>query len=158
VPIANVNEVLLSLGGLTRAQLEEVRKRAAFLLQHKVGPAPVEDEDWLLAGILAELRRRGLESRDTFRLKKPASYAGFQTQSENVRESILAATPGLSAVRRRALGEVAARSLADFLASWPVEVNRDNLLRHVGRVTEALDWAFPGYLTAGVLGLVVGKG
>lgn len=149
---ASYAEVLLSLGRLNRKQLEEVRRRAAFFLQHKTEPDSVEDEDWLLTGILTELRRRGLDSR-SFRIKRASSYASFQTQSENVRELLLTAAPGLTAVQRRALGEVAAYELASYL-SW-TDVSRETMLTYVARIPEAIDRAYPGYMASQLLGLVV---
>lgn len=149
-------EIVASLRSLSRSQLEDVRRRAALYLQHSK-PSTVEDEDWLLIGIRTELSRRGLESRDTFRLKKPSSFASYQTQSETVRSLLLSAAPDLTAVQRRALGEIAAKALADFLTSWqkPPTISREALLRRVSRVPEALDWAYPGYMAAGLLGVVV---
>ncbi len=146
-------QMLSSLTLLDRGQLEEIRRRAAFLLQHKTSPAAAEDEDWLLAGILAELGQRGQDDRQ-FRLKRASSYAGFQTQSEHVRQMLERAAPDLSLVERRALGEVAARSLALRLERW-TDVNRENMLRYVGQVPEAVEDCYPGYMASGLLSAVV---
>lgn len=148
-------EVIDSLSRLNRAQLEQVRRRCAFLLQHQQsGLVSVEQEDWLLLGILSELRFRGLD-KGSFQLKNHSSHASFNTQSEKVRELLLEAAPGLSAVQRRALGQVAAQALASYL-TW-TNVNRDNMLRYVSRVPEAVDEAYPGYLESRLLHLVVGQ-
>lgn len=151
-------DIMGSLRSLSRTQLEAVRKQAAYHLQHQSsrGSAPVEEEDWLLLGLLTELRRRGLDGRD-FKIKSSSSFAGFQTQSVGVRELLLTAVPGLSAVQRRLLGEIAGYELARYLESWspPKEISRANLLMYVSRVPEAIDRAFPGYMAAGMLGLVV---
>ena len=152
-----MSQILFSLGTLNRYQLDKVKQRVSFLLQHRTNTTSVENEDWLLLGILNELRRRGLDDRDTFRLKKVSSYASFNTQSENVRSLLLKVAPDLTAIQRRALGETAAKALADFISTWtpPRETNRENLLMLVSKIPEALDWAFPGYMAAGMLGMVV---
>ena len=148
--------VLSALPRLNKGELEEVKRRTTALLQmgRRTDPQPIEDEDWLLLGILSELRHRGLDNRPTVRLKKASSYAGFSAQSERVRQLLLDAAPGLTAVQRRALGEIAARALADYL-TW-TDLNRDTLMRFVGRVPEALDKAYPGYTSSGLLPLIIG--
>ncbi len=145
--------MLASLTSLNRSQLEEIRRRAAFLLQHKSGPASVEDEDWLLTGILTELRHRGQDDRN-LRLKKASSYASFQSQSERVRAVLEDLAPDLSVVELKALGEVAANALAVRLERW-TEVSRENMLRYVSQVPEAIEGCYPGYMASGMLCVVV---
>lgn len=148
--------LLQSLQSMSRSQLEQVRQRASYHLQHKTGAIEsVEDEDWLMLGILHELDRRGLDARP-IRLKKPASFAQYQTQSENVRALLLKAAPGLNVLQRRALGQVASKELARYL-TW-VDVNRGSMLMYVSKIPEAIDAAYPGYMAAKMLGLVVGAG
>lgn len=145
------SRLMTTLPRMTRAQLEDVRRRAAFLLQSRSDQPGVEEEDWLLRGIVIELGRRGLDNRP-FRIKKATSFANYQTQSENVRELLLQAAPGLSAVRRFALGEVAGYELAGYLR---LEINRDTMLTNISRVPEAIDKAYPGYMASKLLHLVV---
>lgn len=147
-------QILRSMQGMSRAQLEQVRQRTAYYLQHKTAVTEsVEEEDWLMLGILHELDRRGLDARP-IRLKKASSFAQYQTQSENVRALLLKAAPGLNALQRRALGQVAGRELARYL-TW-VDVNRESMLMYVSRTPEAIDAAYPGYMAAKMLGLVIG--
>lgn len=159
LPRPDYSQIISGLSSLDRAQLEEVRRRCAYYLQHRSSsPEPVEDEDWLLAGLFAELSRRGLEQRTNFQIKKPVSFAGFQITSAAVRVVLLQACPGTTAVQRRALGEVCGYELAKFIESWshPQVICRDTLLRHVGKVPDAIDRAYPGYLGAGLLSVVIG--
>lgn len=149
-------QIIASLGALSRSELKQLRQRVGFYLQHPASsvPAPVEDEDWLLRGIFAELQRRGVEGERAFRIRRSASYASFEAQSIRVRALLLQAAPGLSAVERRALGEVAAGALARRLEGWR-DVNRENMLMNVSRVPEAVERCYPGYLGAGLLAAVV---
>ena len=151
------DQILSSLPSLSRHQLEEIRRRSVFLLQHKSSSVPVEDEDWLLLGILTELQQRGLDNRSSFKIKRTSSYAGFSTQSERIRSLIATAVPNMSSVQQRAMGEVAADALCRYLLSWrdPPQLSRSTLLRYVGRVPEALDWSYPGYIASGLLGLTI---
>ncbi|MDE2426277.1 MAG: hypothetical protein KGO96_10275 [Elusimicrobia bacterium] len=157
--MTDLSEVLKSLSSLRRSELEEVKKRATFLLQHSMSVVEsVEEEDWLLYGIMEELKRRGLHSGGDFRIRHASSHAGFQSQSERVRALLLEAVPGLSLSERRLLGMLAAESLATYISKWrpePREVSRDNLLRYVGKVPEAIDSSFPDYLSAGMLASVL---
>lgn len=153
--LPDYSQINQALGRLSRNQLEQVRKRCTFLLQYQTREqVPVEQEDWLLLGILSELRYRGLD-KGSFQLKNHSSHASFNSQSEKVRELLLEAAPGLTPVERRVLGQVAAAALAKYI-SW-TDVNRDNMLRYVSHVPEAVDVAFPGYMESRLLHLVVGK-
>lgn len=154
--MTDYKQIVASLSSLSRGELEQLRQRIGFYLQHPAvpAPAPVEEEDWLLVGIFTELQRRGVEGPRAFRIRRTTSYAGFETQSVRVRSLLLQAAPGLTAVERRALGEVAADALARRLDGWR-DVNRDNMLMNVSKVPEAVERCYPGYLGAGLLAAVV---
>lgn len=152
------NQILLGLGTLNRTQLEQIRQRCAFFLQQKHGSAGLEDEDWLLYGILSELSRRGIDNQQTinFRIKKSGSFHSYQTKSERVRMLLEQAAPGLTFTERRALGEVAAKELARFFEKdrkWDITLNR--MLERIDLVMPAMDRSFPGYLESGMLGVVL---
>lgn len=161
VTVTSYQAILEALPGLNKTQLGEVKKRVAHLLQGSgsADRAPVEDEDWLLLGIIAELQRRGLEAddRSQFVIKKSSSYASFSTASEITRGILLRAAPNLDAVERRLLGQIAGRELAKHLEGWhdPPEISLHNLLIRVGHVPVAIETAFPGYMASGMLSLVV---
>lgn len=158
--LVDYESIIGSLPSLSKTQLAEVKKRATALASLsrslEVEQSPVEDEDWLLHGVLSELRRRGLDHRP-FNIRNPASFAGFSTQSASVRETLVLAAPDLTAVQRRVLGEIAAYELARYLQSWKKapEINRETMLRYISRVPEAVETAYPGYLEAGLLSLIV---
>ena len=152
-------QLVSSLPTMSKSQLTKLRQHVAFLLQHSpIDPVqPVEDEDWLLRGILTELDRRGLNVGKDFKIRRDSSYASFRAQSESVRAHLLRMVPNLTAVQRRALGEVCGRELALYLASWQSapEINRHTMLTYVSRVPEALERSFPGYMAAGLLKMVI---
>ena len=151
--VPTFEDIVPALSTLNRSQLEQLRTRAAFLLQHSPR-ATIVDEDWLLTGVLSELRYRGLTDLTTFKIKNSTSFAGFQTRSENVRRVLLEGAPGLNAVERRALGELAAKWLAASLAEW-TEVSLHSMLEKIGNIPAVIDAAFPGYMAERMLGIVI---
>ena len=155
--VGDYKTVLSVLGSLNKTQLEDVRRRAAFLIQHKPGGsvAAVADEDWILHGILYELERRGLGDNVGFNVRRSRDFKGFQTKSETVRAILGSAAPDLSAVELRLLGEIAAKALASYV-TWK-DISRDIMLEHVHLIPLAISRSFPDYLECGMLNLLVKK-
>lgn len=160
-PRATFDQIMAGLGYLNKTQLRAVEAKAKFFGQHerRTGPTTIENEDWLKIGILSELTNRGLDGRD-FRIKKDSSFASFNTQSENVRSILLKAVEPLTAVQCRALGGVAAECLAKYILTWrhegkSFEVTRETMFRYASRIPQAINWAFPGYLESGLLGVLI---
>jgi hypothetical protein len=148
------DETLSNLPKFNRRQLEEIRRRCAFLLQQKsTKHETLEDEDWILEGILIEIRRRGLGPPPGFRIQRHSSYANFSTQSANVRELLVKTISNLTATERRFFGEVAAKELARYI-HWK-DISLNVLLENVSLVPQALEKAFPGYLTSGMMGVML---
>lgn len=153
--LVSFQDVLDSLGHFNKKQLEEIRTKSAFFIQRRPNVnVSMEEEDWLLLGIQKELVRRGLELPDV-QFRRNASYRNFLTISPKIRELLELAAPGLSLIERRWLGEIAAKCLADYLR---VEINLRNMVEHATLIPLAINKAFPDYMEAGMLGLVVKKG
>jgi hypothetical protein len=156
---AEFARVCAELPKLTPAQLEQVRLRAGFLAgtsgTRDATPALVhapEDDDWLLRGIEAELRRRGVLGRG--RVPAARLVPDWAARSAKARADLLGylrSGAGGSARDEAALGRLAARALADYLARGRVPVGPKTLLANVDKVLSAIDAAFPGYLEAGLL-------
>lgn len=144
---------------LTPAELAAVRLRAGFLGGGS-GAAPAQEDhftdDWLLRGLEDELRRRGLLGRG--RAPVVRLVPDWAKRSAKVRTDLLGFLGFLGrsggGVKRSeaALGRLAARALADYLAAGRVPVSPKTLLTNVDKVLLAIDAAFPGYLEAGLLG------
>jgi hypothetical protein len=151
------DEIIAALPHLKRRELETIRTRAALVLQHKSSSvSSVEEEDWILLGIMHELSRRGLEGdRSTFRIRNSSSYAGYSTRVVAVRTLLEEALPDFNQLEFRLLGQVAAKALAEYI-SWRKEgIRIKTMLSSVGDIPSALDKAFPGYLEAGLLGATI---
>lgn len=126
--------------------------RAKIDAYHKLAgdaPAtkPASTDDYLLAGIYVELRRRGLLAEGA-RLRVPPR---FHPASELVRGHLEARTGPLKPPQRFGLGQVAIRALAEYLERAQVPIGPTVLFNCVGKVPTALEASFPGYLEAGLI-------
>jgi hypothetical protein len=153
----DLSSVLHALPQLSPTDLQKVigKAKLALALDGKgvVVEEPPEEaptEDFILEGIHRELRRRGLLGRAgrIHKRKIPQSYV--QT-SYQVRRYLGESLPNLRAIERVALGQLAARCLADWLEVRGKQVTVSSLLYRVSDIPSALDYCFPGYLQAGLL-------
>lgn len=139
----------------SRKQRDDFRQRIVFLSQGKDKQAEgVEEQDWLLEGIIRDCKKRGMYVSRNFHMRnrKTGSFASYITKSQIVRELLLECAPGLSPVQQQALGVVAARELADYLT---VGASFEYMMKMVHLVPTALERAFPGYMASKLLGMVV---
>ena len=141
---------------LSRKQLDDVRKRCALLMQNQSTRSDsVEEQDWLLEGVLHECQRRGIYVGRTFHVKRSGSFASFATKSTEVRELLTECAPGLTPVQRVALGQVCARELAEYVTGRIGPPSFKALMDRVDWIPSALEASFPGYMASKQLGLVV---
>jgi hypothetical protein len=149
---SSYDSIVAALPYLSRSQLTAIKARCQLLLQMPGDAAtPVDDEDWILLGIINELRRRGQYVPTRFRADRGNSFGAFNTKSAEIRRLLELAAPGLNIVERRALGQVSAKALADFLRTPTF----NTMMLHVHMIPMAIDAAFPGYMESQVLGIVV---
>jgi hypothetical protein len=143
------------LGKMTKAQLTEIRRRTLSLISGKE-EGGVANRDWLLDAVLEVVRERGLGHAipPNFRIRKTSSFGGYETQADRVRMMLSEAIPDMEVTEERAIGVIAVRALADYIAPWS-EVTFDSLLHNVAKIPEAIDAAFPGYLQAGMLSFLL---
>lgn len=141
---------------LTQEELNQLRLRLNAFLTIENGAASttacIVDDDWLLSGIVAELRRRALWSNGHFPARLLPS--GWAQRSAAVRALLLgkvARQSSLRAAEKLALGQVAGRALAEYVSRGGVPLGPRILLSRVDQVPAAIESAFPGYLRAGLL-------
>ena len=147
--------IVASLPTMTKAQLTDLRRQILFFIDNKESGG-IENRDWLLDGIVAVLRERGVGHMipANFRVRKASSYAGYETQADRVRMVLTQAIPNMTVTQQQSIGVIAARALADYISGWS-EVTFDSLLRNVAKIPESLDAAFPGYLDSGMLPFLI---
>ena len=149
----NVEAILKSLPTLSEAELKRISDRIVAL--RVTASKPVEDDDWLFAGIVWELRRRGVlapSSRPPVR--STTSFAPkYPEEAKDVRKGLLA---GINFKPRSAdlyaLGALAARALADDLEGGPAPICLQVMLQNTHRMLGAVDKSYPNYLRCGLLG------
>lgn len=140
------------LPSLTRKQLDEIRKRCALLMQNQsIHSDAVEEQDWLLEGILRECQHRGIYVGRSFHIKRSGSFASYATKAQTVRELLTECAPGLSPVQYVALGQICARELANYLKQPSFKAMMDR----VDWIPTALEQSYPGYMASKLLQLVV---
>lgn len=154
--MVDFDQITETLPRLSKKQLEQIKGRINLLLAHQPKTVvPLEEEDWILRGILIALKDRGLCDEAfvrNFRLK-PASFPRYHKHVDEVKRLLEQCAPGISLVERRALGEVAGRELAKYI--WQ-DVSLTNLLNNVEYIPHAIDKSFPGYMASKMLAVLVG--
>lgn len=113
------------------------------------------NKDWLLEGFVDLLTRRGLIVADGELLRKEA----YQTWCKHLPRVLgwlggLEKTQGLSVNDRPKLALLCAQAMADYLEARDL-FKVATMLSQSDRIPEALDCAFPGYISCGLLGMVV---
>lgn len=139
-----LEEILQTLPNLKQSELQVLRARVDFLLSLKSD----DSADWLIIGILEELKRRGLSAGPDWRQHAPA---GWTKNVEEVRNSLLSKLKKpLSTAEQYVLGRLAAKALADYL-NPVVALSLKIMLQNIRNIPTALDASYPGYLEAGTL-------
>lgn len=108
------------------------------------------EADWLLQGILNELKRRGQKPYVKSMAQVRDACANYEMSSKDVREHLEGMLPDdISNAELRMLGLIIARALIDRFTEAPIGLTP--LLQLAGRAMEAIDNSFPGYLGSGML-------
>jgi hypothetical protein len=151
-----LDAILAELPELSVDDLLIIQKHIEALLS----TATVEStgDDWLLPNILEEIKDRGLSCTipNYFKIKKRNAYNGYLRKSEDIRNSLERSLPGLAKVQRYALGRACAKTLAEYLVKDnQFELSLDIMLRKVELIPLALEYAFPGYASGGLLPILL---
>lgn len=158
---SSAREAFALIYRMSPGELRDLRARTSALLSDDAPAAeqssrPDHDVDWLLCGIEAELRARGMLTSG-FRLRadvicpkyaalsRPAAATLRDAVGKNPRARVLAA-----------LGRMTAECLAAHLEAMRVPVTPRTMLQHAGDAAAAVDAAFPGYLASGMLRMCIG--
>jgi hypothetical protein len=137
------NKVMLSLKGL-----------ASVTPKRKEESTPVDD--WLLNGILDELRRRGLLSGQISRKRIECLCSDFNGKLDRAKALLLTGVPKLSTPQYLALGRIAGGALANYLT--PIApLGPKLMLNNVDKVVEAFEASYPGYRECGLITVMLPK-
>lgn len=154
-PPALFKQILTELAFCSPEQVRQIRDRLGLLY-------PVQDEapldSFVLEGLRQELIRRGLLSaRSKFQLQQLKGRAPDLMKNVAVVEEFLLKNFKRNAnpAEKALLGQIAAGALLELLVSWNRSLNYTTILRNVPNIPTALDAAFPGYISAGMLSMVI---
>ena len=149
----DLKQILARLPKLTLPELTQVKSRLSFLTGTEAKP---KQQDWLLEGFARELLRRGLWA-SSGALPARVFPADWAAKAEVVRTHLLKGYNGNKprAVELVALGALAGQVLSDYLVRAQVPLSPKTLLGAVEKVPLALEYAFPGYWAAGLLGFCI---
>jgi hypothetical protein len=115
--------------------------------------------DWLLTGILHELSRRGLHYHGQIDVSIIRLAPNYGDVAASMRDELVhefkRSHPQPKYAELLALGSVTARALAEYLIRVRAPVGLKTMLQNVGKVFEALDVSYPGYVQSGFLGMLV---
>lgn len=148
--------ILNSLPRLDAAALQAIRERTGALLslsgKHTTSngvlvhaPTETSRSDYIFDGIQHELRRRCLIGT-TACLPRQVLPDDYEEQSLTVRAHLGEQYPKLSSVERAALGQLAARCLADHLEYRHIPVMVSTMLKRVHEIPDAIEASYPSYL------------
>lgn len=152
--MAAYDQIIKLLSECSKGELEQIRKRCGALAsigpKHRVETQNVKD-DWLLSGILEELKNRGLGSSlpSDFQIRNRQSFASYYKRSEKVRE-VFEEKVQLRNGDKLALGRICARCLARKVDEF-APISLDSMLRNINLVLEGFENSFPGYISSGVM-------
>jgi hypothetical protein len=137
---------------LPRLTLVEKRILLKELGSASVTPPEKSLDDWLLPGIEAELRRRGLSHRALNQKLINRLAPNYFEESKRVREHLLGQLKPLKLKHAEliSLGGIFAQALASY-RSPVTPIGIKFMLQNVGNIPEAIEQSFPGYLGAGML-------
>jgi hypothetical protein len=146
---------------LTKAEKKQLRALLTSFAGEETKPST--RAGWLLSGIIHELNRRGTSygvrgvelDKMVGRLKpEHVKITDVESRLEHKLELALRRMP--SPTELFSLGRVAAEALANTIERIPNRpVTMRTMLYSVPEMFEALDAAFPDYLNAGMLGMLV---
>lgn len=144
---APFESVKQSLTSYSPKQLNELKARCSALLS--ISKQPETNEDWLLEGVFAEIKSRGIPIPPMSKLRLDNSFKSYSQKSEVIR-TLLESQGDLTKLQKRQLAIICTKCLAAYLDNF-TEVSLHSVFTFVDRIPEALERSFPGYLSSHLL-------
>lgn len=152
---------LVELAQLSPDQINEVRKRLSLLGASAKVDTPSLAHSWLLEGVRQELIRRGICSKNMrFSFALLSRIAPSLENDLKAGEEFLLSNlkVQLNEAEKMSLGRIAAEELITMLSGWTdFHLSLQSVLRNLSRVPEAMENAFPGYVSVGLQSLLIGR-
>lgn len=146
------DQVKQAIPDLSAREIKDLYNRVKVLL--KAEPA-VDDTDWLLDGILSELRGNGIYVPAFSKIKSLPIYSSYAEKSEQLR-TVLEKQGVATKIEKRQLAIICSKCLIEYLKSF-TDVSLHTMLLHIDYIPQALERAFPGYLSSRMLTFLLNK-
>lgn len=145
------DEVKKAIPYLTQAEVKDLLNRCKSLLRRET-----DTSDWLLEGIVYELRLHGIVIPSTDKITKLSDYPAYSEKSDNLRA--LLEDQGInSRIEKRQLAIICAKCLIEYLKDF-TDVSLPTMMRFIDHLPQAIERAFPGYLQCGMLPFMLKSG
>ena len=158
-----LNKILADLPHLSGEELERVRSQLGVVqsLGGKAAPAPkgsrakTGDDDLALSVLAAYVKDKGVDYSTAGMLRKSNGYSAFR---EKVPVVFAFISQG-ARTRPEQLGllRIGIELLYENLVQMGVSVSARTVMAHFHRVPAVINEAYPGYATAGLLHIIIGK-
>ena len=167
--MSELKQIIGKLPKLTKAERQTLRQALDFFDGGKTkaavsGKEKVVVHDWLIPGIIAELRRRGLEYSGLSDRRIASMAPDYEEESKALMVSLrqklikakaLTSKERLTHAELEGFGRVSARALADYLQNTR-SLNLKFMLGNISKVPDALEASYPSYLACGLVGVLIG--
>lgn len=158
-------EIVKALPGLTRDELNQlvdaIKATTQFIVSHGGEPCKDvslhyigqdnDDGAWMLTVLLVNVPNAGFSVPQ---LRSSSSYPSFVGKIAGLKEYL--AKAGKDRRVQQALLGFGWRLLAQQIRNEGLPVSGGLLMRHAHRIPSVLDYAFPGYVEAGILHMIIG--
>lgn len=165
--MSELKQIVGKLPKLTKAERQTLRQALDFFDGGKtkaLNKPQITVQDWLLPGIIAELRRRGLEYSGINERRiasmapdyeKEAAALMASLRQKLIKAKAITTQERLTHAELEGFGRVSARALADYLQNTR-SLNLKFMLGNISKLPDALEASYPSYLACGMVGVLVG--
>jgi len=152
----NLDDIVNHLPQLTRHELQQLKQWCQKLLAGTPSDDIVADENLVLSLICDCLRNGQVEFISTDRLRHSQGIGSFREKLPELMRFF--SRHNISHTQRYGLLVIGLQLLRDNLRAMNIPVGGNAMLNHIHRLPEMLDWQFPGYAHAGLLGIIIRNG
>lgn len=147
---ATYDSVKQTLPLLSETQLKDIMNRCKVLMSREL-----TSDDWLLDGIITELRLLGIPVPGLDKITHHNQFRSFSEKSAALR-TVLEEQGITTRTEKRQLAKIVSKCLIEYLRGF-TEISLMNMMTFIDHIPQALERAFPGYLSSGMLPFVIGK-
>ncbi len=155
----DVNQLIKLLPKLSPSELQQIHGRTEFLITSRSKQKRLDsnDEEHFYDSIVTVLRQAGITSVPPFSVFRRQSYYGYYHEKFGVIDKFVEEYfPDISKVQKLKLYMTLARIIVAQMRKQNLPLGMGIICKNLHRVYELFDEAFPGYMQAGLMGLIIG--